>query len=181
MRPKTILNSKHFELAINRLCYQLIENHNDFSNTALVGLQPRGVYVLDRIKSRLQEITKNNDLKTGVLDITFYRDDFRRRDEPISAEKTEIDFLLEGKNVVLIDDVLFTGRTIRAGMDALLAYGRPSKVELLVFIDRRFSRHLPIQPNYIGKTVDSISEERVEVKWKEIDKEDKVILYSSTE
>lgn len=178
MRPKTILNSKHFELTINRLCYQLIENHNNFSNTALIGLQPRGIFLLERIKSKLESITKNKDIKTGMLDITFHRDDFRRGNDIPKASTTHIDFLLEGKNVVLIDDVLFTGRTIRAGMDALLAFGRPSKVELLVFIDRRFKRHLPIQPDYTGKTVDSIAEEKVEVKWKHIDKEDKVILYS---
>lgn len=180
MRPKTILNSKHFELTINRLCYQLIENHNDFSNTVLIGLQPRGAYLLNRVKSTLEKITKNKNIKTGVLDITFHRDDFRRREEPIQASKTEINFVLEDVNVVLLDDVLFTGRTIRAGMDALLAFGRPKSVELLVFIDRRFSRHLPIQPDYTGKTVDSIEEDNVQVQWKELDKEDKVILYSST-
>ena len=178
MRPKTILNSKHFELTINRLCYELIENHNDFSNTSFIGLQSSGVYLLERIKRKLQEITKINTLESGALDITFHRDDFRRGNEILKASATNIEFSLEGKNVILLDDVLFTGRTIRAAMDALLAYGRPEKVELLVFIDRRFKRHLPIQPDYIGKTVDSITEERVEVKWQQIDKEDKVILYS---
>lgn len=180
MKPKLILNKRHVDLTINRLCYQLIENHNDFSQAVLVGLQPRGTLLLNRVHSKLSEITGNAKILKGTLDVTFHRDDFRRRDNPLQASKTDIPFLLEDKNVVLLDDVLFTGRTIRAGMDALLSFGRPASVELLVFIDRRFSRHLPIQPDYIGKTVDSVTDEMVEVKWKETDKEDKVILYKST-
>ncbi len=178
MQPKVVLNSDRFQLTINRLCYQLIENHKDFDNTALIGLQPRGIYLLDRIKSTLKDIAPEVDLKTGTLDITFHRDDFRRREEVLQPSATEIDFLLEDKKVVLLDDVLFTGRTIRAAMDALLSFGRPEIIELMVFIDRRFTRHVPVQPNYVGKIVDSIHEEMVKVQWKELDKEDKVILYT---
>ena len=95
------------------------------------------------------------------------------------ANETKIDFLIEGKKVILIDDVLFTGRTIRAGLDAMLAFGRPSLVELLVFVDRRYKRHLPIQPSYVGKVIDSITSEQVSVEWKESEGEDKVLLHTS--
>lgn len=177
MERQVILNSKHFELTINRLCYQLIETHNDFSNTVLIGLQPRGVNVLERIKSRLETIL-GKEVTCGKLDITFYRDDFRRRDLPIIPSTTNIDFVIEGKRVVLMDDVLFTGRTIRSGLDALLAYGRPQEVELLSLIDRRFKRDLPIQANYVGRTVDTLISERVSVEWKEIEGEDKIVLFT---
>lgn len=177
MEKQVILNSKHFELTINRLCYQLIERHNDFSNTVLIGLQPRGVNVLERIKTQLEAILEK-EVVCGKLDITFYRDDFRRRESPIIPSATNIDFVIENKKVVLMDDVLFTGRTIRSGLDAILAYGRPEKVELLSLIDRRFSRDLPIQADYVGKTVDTLISERVSVEWKEIEGEDKVILFT---
>lgn len=176
METQVILNSKHFELTIKRLCYQLIENHKDFSNTVLIGLQPRGVNLVTRLKFQLEEII-GHEVICGNLDITFYRDDFRRRETPLIPSATNIDFVIEGKDVVLIDDVLYTGRTIRAGLDALLAFGRPNKVELMALIDRRFKRDLPIQADYIGKTVDSLRSERVSVEWKEIEGEDKVVLF----
>ena len=177
MEKQVILNKRHFELTVNRLCYQLIESHNDFSNTVLIGLQPRGVNVVARLKSQLEKIL-GKEVVCGNLDITFYRDDFRRREKPLIPSTTNIDFVIENKNVVLVDDVLFTGRTIRAGLDALLAFGRPNKVELLTLIDRRFNRDLPIQADSIGESVDSLSSERVSVEWKEIEGEDKVVLYT---
>ncbi len=177
MENQVILNSRHFELTINRLCYQLIETHEDFSNTVLIGLQPRGINVVARIKSQLESIL-DREIMCGNLDITFHRDDFRRRESPPIPSATNIDFVIENKHVVLMDDVLFTGRTIRSGLDALLAYGRPTKVELLSLIDRRFRRDLPIQADYVGKTVDTLVSERVAVEWKEIEGEDKVILYT---
>jgi len=177
METQVILNSKHFELTINRLCYQLIEIHNDFSDTVLIGLQPRGINVLTRVKSRLEEIL-GKEVVCGNLDITFYRDDFRRRETPLIPSATNIDFDIENKNVVLMDDVLYTGRTIRAGLDALLAFGRPKKVELLTMIDRRFRRDLPISADYVGKTVDTLISERVSVEWTEIEGEDKVVLFT---
>ncbi len=178
MEPIVLLNNKSFELTIKRLCYQLIENHNDFKDSVIIGLQPRGVFLANRIKLELESILNNVIINSGKLDVTFFRDDFRRRDEVIIPNSTQIDFIIEGKNVILIDDVLYTGRTIRAGLDAMLAFGRPSKVELLVLIDRRFSRDLPVQPNYVGKTVDSIISEKVKVEWKEIEGEDKVVLFN---
>ena len=177
MERQVILNSKHFELTINRLCYQLIEIHNDFSNTVLIGLQPRGINVLERIKCRLEAIL-NKEVTCGFLDITFYRDDFRRREMPLIPSATNIDFVIENKSVVLVDDVLYTGRTIRSGLDAILAFGRPEKVELLILIDRRFRRDLPIQADYVGQTVDTLVSERVSVEWEEIEGKDKVVLFT---
>jgi pyrimidine operon attenuation protein/uracil phosphoribosyltransferase len=145
----------------------------------LIGLQSKGVYLANRVQEVLKEINPDLNLEVGSLDITFFRDDFRRTEKPLVANETNIDFMIEDKKVILIDDVLFTGRTIRAGLDALLAFGRPSLVELLVFIDRRYKRHLPIQPTYVGKIVDSVTSEKVSVEWKEVEGEDKVLMYSS--
>ncbi|WP_316811108.1 bifunctional pyr operon transcriptional regulator/uracil phosphoribosyltransferase PyrR [Pedobacter heparinus] len=180
MQKRTLLDGQKFQITIKRLCHQLIENHNDFSNTALIGIQPRGSYFADRVKNELSEVLKKNTILKGNLDITFFRDDFRRKDGLVSASSNTIDFIIEGKNIILIDDVLWTGRTIRAAMDALLAYGRPAKVELMVLIDRRFSRQLPIEPNYIGHQVDSLNSQMVRVSWKETEGEDKVILISES-
>lgn len=177
MEKQIILNKRHIELTLKRLCYELIESHNDFSNSIIIGLQPRGIHVATRLKAELEAILKK-EIVCGNLDITFYRDDFRRREKPLIPSVTNIDFDIEGKNIILVDDVLYTGRTIRAGLDALLAFGRPAKVELLAFIDRRFNRDLPIQADYIGKKVDTLSRERVSVEWKEIEGEDKVLLFT---
>jgi len=132
------------------------------------------------VQQELSQILKKTNIKKGNLDITFFRDDFRRKDGIVSANSNTIDFIIEGQNVILIDDVLWTGRTIRAAMDALLAYGRPEKVELMVLIDRRFSRQLPIEPDYIGQKVDSLNSQKVKVSWKETEGEDKVILLSES-
>ena len=178
MKPRVVLNSARFQLTLKRLCYQLTENHDDFSNSALIGLQPRGIFMAKRIHQLLTEISGNKKILLGELDVTFHRDDFRRRENPLTPSSTNIDFVIENKNVVLIDDVLYTGRTIRAGMDALLAFGRPKKVELLVLIDRRFSRQLPIDPDYTGKTVDSVASEKVKVCWKETEGKDEIVLFT---
>lgn len=177
MEKQVILNSKHLELTLKRLSHELIESHNNFSDTVLVGLQPRGIYVVSQLKKQLEIILKK-EIVCGNLDITFFRDDFRRREKPLIPSITNIDFSLENKKVILVDDVLYTGRTIRAGLDALLTFGRPSKVELLVLIDRRFRRDLPIQADYVGKMVDSLISERVSVEWEEIEGEDKIVLYT---
>lgn len=179
MEGRTIIDSKQFDITLKRLASQLKENHQNFENTVLIGLQPRGIHVLERLKLILEE-ELSQPLTCGQLDITFYRDDFRRREKPLIPSVTNIDFIIENKNVVLIDDVLFSGRTIRSGLDALLAFGRPNKVELLTFIDRRFKRHLPIQPDYTGKVVDTLTNERVLVEWKHIEGEDKVVLYTQS-
>ena len=176
MSRKTLLNSKDIEIILHRLACQLIENHNDFSDTVLIGLQPRGSFLANRLAAVLKNDYNIKDLNLGLLDITFYRDDFRRRDAPLLATSTEIDFLIENKKVVIIDDVLFSGRSIRAALTAIQSYGRPKNIELLVLIDRRFSRHLPIQPNYRGRQVDAINEERVLVSWQETHQKDAVYI-----
>lgn len=178
MQKRTLLDGKKFQITIKRLCHQLIENHNDFSKTVLIGIQPRGSYFADRVKSELSTILPAASIQKGNLDITFFRDDFRRKDGLVSASSNTIDFIIEDLHVVLIDDVLWTGRTIRAALDALLAYGRPARVELMVLIDRRFSRHVPVEADYIGQQVDSLDSQLVRVSWKETEGEDKVILLS---
>jgi pyrimidine operon attenuation protein/uracil phosphoribosyltransferase len=137
-------------------------------------LQPRGTFLAQRIHKQLQEELTKSNVKLGCLDVTFFRDDFRKHDGPLIPQPTDINFTIEDKKVILIDDVLFTGRTIRSGLDALLAFGRPKKVELMVLIDRRFSRDLPIQPNYVGKTVDTLMAEKVKVEWQETEGADLV-------
>jgi pyrimidine operon attenuation protein/uracil phosphoribosyltransferase len=177
-KGRTILGSARFEITIERLCHQLIEEYHDFDQTCLIGIQPRGINFSDRIVGRLTALLKKPLFRYGKLDITFYRDDFRTREKPLSANSTEMEFLIEEKRVILIDDVLYTGRTVQAALTALQHYGRPATVELLAMIDRRFNRHLPIQCNYAGMVVDALDEAYVKVEWKEIDGEDKIKLFS---
>ena len=165
MTQKRLFGSEELQVILNRLCCRLIESHGDFSQTVLIGLQPRGVALTEVIAGLLQKNYQCPSVKTGALDVTFFRDDFRRRDELIKANRTELHTPIEGKKIVLIDDVLYTGRTLRSALDALQAFGRPSKTELLVLIDRRFSRELPIQPDYVGRHVDSMATERVRLDW----------------
>lgn len=171
---KTILNEQQVSLTIKRLAHQVLENHLDFAETVIIGLQPRGIYVSDKIVEELKHNLPGQAIDYGILDITFYRDDVRR--EIKVPNKTEISFSIENKKVILIDDVLYTGRTTRAALDALLDFGRPTKVELCVLIDRRFSRELPIQPDYTGKVIDALISEKVMVKWKEKDSATEVVI-----
>lgn len=161
-------------LTVKRLAHQMLENNAALENTVLIGLQPRGIYLSDRIVAELKEMLPKKKLHYGKLDITFYRDDVRKSLHIANA--TDIPFSVEGKTVILIDDVLYTGRTIRAALDALLDFGRPSKVALCVLIDRRFSRELPIQPDFAGKAIDTIVTDRVKVNWQEKDEKDEVVL-----
>jgi len=176
MSQKVLLSATEINIILHRLACQLLENHLDFSNTVLIGIQPRGTFVAERLTKILKEDYKVKHIDLGFLDITFYRDDFRRGDKPLEATETKIDFLVEDKNVVLIDDVLYTGRSINAALTAIQSFGRPKDVELLALIDRRFSRHLPIQPNYRGRQVDAINDEKVKVMWKENDGKDVIYL-----
>jgi len=176
MGQKVLLSSKEINIILHRLACQLLESHLDFNNTVLIGIQPRGTFVAERLSKILREEHGVKDVKVGFLDITFYRDDFRRGDKTLEATETKIDFVLEDKKVVLIDDVLYTGRSIRAALTAIQSFGRPSEIELLTLIDRRFSRHLPIQPNYRGRQVDAINNEKVKVLWKENDGKDAIYL-----
>jgi len=178
MLNPVLLDGQKFQITIQRLCRQLIENHNDFSNSVIIGIQPRGIYLAKRIAEELRKILPGKIIQQGDLDITFFRDDFRRRESPLVPNQTRIDFIVEGKKVILMDDVLWTGRTIRAAMDAMMAFGRPEKMELLVLVDRRYSRHIPVSADYTGIAVDSIASQRVVVSWKETDTEDKIVLLS---
>ncbi|MGV7104969.1 bifunctional pyr operon transcriptional regulator/uracil phosphoribosyltransferase PyrR [Flavobacterium sp. U410] len=176
MSQKVLLSAKEISIILHRLVCQLIENHQDFKNTVLIGIQPRGKYLAERLVKILTEEYHIQNISLGFLDITFFRDDFRRNEKPLEANRTEIDFIVEDKKVVFIDDVLYTGRSIRAALTAIQSFGRPAEIELLTLIDRRFSRHLPIQPDYRGRQVDAINNEKVLVKWKENDGEDEVLL-----
>jgi pyrimidine operon attenuation protein/uracil phosphoribosyltransferase len=179
MSQKVLLNAKEVNIILHRLACQLIENHNDFTETVLIGIQPRGKFLANRIAQMLRDDYKVKNVKLGHLDITFYRDDFRRSDKPLEANTTEIDFVVENKKVVFIDDVLYTGRSIRAALTAIQSFGRPNGIELLTLIDRRFSRHLPIQPDYRGRQVDAINKEKVKVNWSEFEGEDSVYLINN--
>lgn len=173
---RRIMNTKHFGLTIQRLCHQLIERYDDFSDACLVGIQARGVWLSERLAVELEKLGVEN-IQKGKLDITFYRDDFKIRDKPLSAHSTEMDFLVEGKQVVLIDDVLYTGRTIQAALTALNHYGRPDNVALLTLVDRRFNRHLPIQPDFVGIAVDALDEAYVQVQHIEKYDRDQILLF----
>lgn len=174
---RLILDKDRFNLVLLRLCYELIENHDGFEHTVVVGLQPRGVLLARRMRKELERLL-NKKLTYGELDITFYRDDFKTK--PLIPNTTQMDFITEGKKVVLVDDVLFTGRSIRAGLDALQQFGRPEKVELLVLVDRRWSREIPVSPDYVGITVDAVFDERVSLVWGDDDGPAEVNLLSKT-
>jgi pyrimidine operon attenuation protein/uracil phosphoribosyltransferase len=160
MQKKLILDSDLLDITISRLCQQLIENHQEFQETVILGMQPRGIFLAEIIQRKLKTLLKK-EVPLGYLDTTFHRDDFRRREVPVKASETRVNFEIEGKKVVLVDDVLFTGRTVRAAMDAMIAFGRPKKVELLVLIDRKYNRDLPIAADYVGKVVNTLSTQKV--------------------
>ncbi len=181
-KARTILQGLQFKLTLDRLCHQLIEEYQSFENTCLIGVQDRGARFAERLHANLQDIVGIPNIEFGKLDVTFYRDDFRRRSTPLIASKTEMDFSIEGKKVVLIDDVLYSGRTIRAALDALQDYGRPKTVQLVALVDRRFNRHLPIQADYIGITVDALNEAYVRVDWEGLNsKKDQILLFPKKE
>lgn len=171
---KSVLNQQQIELTIKRLAHQILETTVQFDNTVLIGIQPRGIFLSDRIVGELQPFIGTGKLNYGKLDITFYRDDVRK--ELHVPNQTDIRFSIEGKKVILVDDVLYTGRTIRAALDALMDFGRPEKVQLMVLIDRRYSRQLPIQADYIGRSIDSIVTQKVKVLWQSRDGRDEVVL-----
>lgn len=175
-RGRIILKQPRFNLTLQRLAHQLIETYGDFENACLIGIQPRGVELSDRLYTLITELNPKNQAEYGKLDTTFYRDDFRLR-KTLKANETEMDFVVEGKKVILIDDVLYTGRTIQAALTALNHFGRPKHVELLVLIDRRFNREIPISADYIGYTVDAVDEAHVVVDWGADIKKNEVILF----
>jgi pyrimidine operon attenuation protein/uracil phosphoribosyltransferase len=176
MEKLDLFPSGKLQVTLERLCHELLEDYGDFGDTVLLAMQPRGIFLGRRIHHIMTQLLPGQSIPYGELDVTFFRDDFRRRDNVLEPNKTQVDFLVEDKNVILIDDVLYTGRTTRAAMDAMLAFGRPRQVELLVLVDRRHQRELPIEASYIGITVDTIDSEHVKVELKEAGGEDKVVL-----
>ena len=178
MPNKILLDSKKIEIILRRLVYELIENHKDFDETVLLGLQPRGIFFIDKILEVFKRDHPNIKIKSGILDYTFFRDDFRRSEKTLSASSTKINFSIENKNVVLIDDVLFTGRSIKAAMSSIDTYGRPNSIELLVLIDRRFKREIPIEANYCGAKIDTFKGDRVKVLWGEKLKDNVIYIES---
>tara|TARA_X000000950_G_C13565567_1_gene517357 strand:+ start:129 stop:665 length:537 start_codon:yes stop_codon:yes gene_type:complete len=178
MPKKILLDSKKIQIILIRLVCELIENHKDFKNTILIGLQPRGVLLYKEI---LKVIKKNHpkiDITSGILDFTFFRDDFRRSKKTLSANSTQIDFSIENKKIILIDDVLYTGRSIKSAMSAIDSYGRPKSIELLVLIDRRFKREIPIEPTYCGAKIDTFKGDKVRVIWNDKPVNNKVFIES---
>ncbi|MBW3544702.1 MAG: bifunctional pyr operon transcriptional regulator/uracil phosphoribosyltransferase PyrR [Bacteroidetes bacterium] len=166
MQTRILMEGERLTITLRRLCEQLIENHDKFADSCILGLQPRGTLLARRIHQRLEEQT-GVKVPYGELDATFFRDDFRRREKPLRANTTQVPFIIEDKRVILIDDVLYTGRSVRAALDAMTAFGRPSQVELLVLINRRYTRDLPIAPDYVGSHVNTISTQKVLVEWQE--------------
>lgn len=172
----TLLEKKYLELVILRLSRQIIEQYYSSENLVIIGVQPRGIYLSRVIHSLLVESKKIKGLQYAELDVTFYRDDFKIKPLAPSPQKISPDFSVENKNIILIDDVLYTGRTIRAALDAIQNYGRPSGVELLVLVNRRFSRQLPIEANYVGINIDSFDNQKVQINWANDWKKSKVYL-----
>jgi pyrimidine operon attenuation protein/uracil phosphoribosyltransferase len=179
MNARIILEKKQLDITLDRLCFELIERLGDFKDIALIGMQPRGIFLSRRIKEKLILILGKQPFDYGELDISFYRDDFRRGHEQIVPSELKIDFNIQDKKIVLIDDVLYTGRSIRSALDALTDFGRPARVELLVLVDRKYSRDLPIQPNYVGIKVDTRTNDKVKVDWKENGKKDAVHIVTN--
>ena len=175
MPKKVLLNSKKIDIILNRLVCELVENHKDFNDTVLIGLQPRGTFLIEKILEIFKKKYPKINISSGILDFTFFRDDFRRSEKTLKASSTQINFSIENKNVVLIDDVLFTGRSIKAAMSSMDSYGRPNSIELLVLIDRRYKREIPIQANYCGAKIDTFKGDKVNVVWNENSK--KNIIY----
>ena len=177
---KVLLNECEINVTVERLCQQLIEKHDIFENTVVIGIQPRGIFLSKRIVAKLNSKLKNSIIKSGCLDISFHRDDLRIRKHPIIPKSIDLDFNIEEKHVILVDDVVYTGRSVRSALDALMTFGRPNTVELLTLISRNYSRHLPIQPDYIGKSVNVLDSEKIIVNWKEENKKDKVLIVKSS-
>ena len=174
---KKILDTNQLQLIIQRLSAQIIESCNSLSEIILVGVQPRGVNLSQKIFKQISSQVKDKNIFHGQLDITFYRDDIR--DNISMPNKTDIHFSIEKKTIILIDDVLFTGRTIRAALDALNDFGRADKIYLCVLIDRSFNRQIPIQADFIGKRIDTYFNEKVVVNWQINGEQEDVNLYEN--
>lgn len=173
-----LITGDDFKRIITRLAHEIIEKNRGIDDLVIIGLRTRGAFIADRISQKIKEI-ENKEIPTGYLDVTLYRDDFRTRLKQPDVQVTNIPFQIDEKNIVLVDDVLFTGRTIRAALDALMDYGRPSRIMLAVLIDRGH-RELPVKADFVGKNVPTSIGEEVRVKIMEVDEEDAVNLVEQT-
>jgi pyrimidine operon attenuation protein/uracil phosphoribosyltransferase len=171
---QTILDAKEIERILKRMAYELLAVHKELSSTALIGIHTRGVYLAYRLRDHIQTF-ENLVVSVGEMDITLYRDDWTQMNSQPVVKTTDIPFAVEGKQIILVDDVLFTGRTIRAAMDAIIDFGRPSRMELAVLIDRGH-RELPIQSNYTGHRVETLHTDMINVLLQECDGQDRVVL-----
>ena len=167
MGKHILFNNSRVNICLERLAYQLLENHNDFSETVLIGLQPRGKFLSQNIVNVLKNKYSLQKLDYGYLDITFFRDDFRTKTDILIPNETNFKLNVNNKKVVFMDDVLYTGRTIRAALTAIESFGRPQSIELLILVNRRYSRELPIQADYKGFNVDVYEDQKVCVNWSE--------------
>ena len=161
---RLILDQAQGDIILMRLCHQLGEEHGDFSASAIVALQPRGIH-LGRVIRSLLKREFGIECVYGEMDSTFYRDDFRRTDKPLLPNAMNMEFDVEKKRLILIDDVLYTGRSIRATLDGINDFGRPSSIQLLSLINRKYKREVPIQPDYVGEHVDTRADDHVKVEW----------------
>ncbi len=174
--PRIISEQPQFELTLERCCYQLIENYDGFENTCIVGIQTGGVQLAQRLVKKLKEIGVKKNIPFGKLDITFYRDDFRTSKKPLAANVNDMPFVVDNQHVILVDDVLYTGRSVQAAMTALNHYGRAASLRLLVLVDRRFNRQVPVRADFVGISVDSLDNAYVRVEWAETEGADKILL-----
>ncbi|HED24731.1 MAG TPA: bifunctional pyr operon transcriptional regulator/uracil phosphoribosyltransferase PyrR [Firmicutes bacterium] len=168
----TVMDEKAIRQALRRIAHEIIEHNKGIENVVLVGVRKRGVPLAERLQVLLKEI-ENINIPIGILDITLYRDDLSQRQDQPMVHTTDVPFDINSRHVVMVDDVLYTGRTTRAAMDALIDLGRPASIQLAVLIDRGH-RELPIRADYVGKNVPTSRSEQVEVKVKEIDGQDQV-------
>ena len=174
MNSKVIMDEKRIEHAIIRMSHEIIEQHKDMQSLALIGVRSRGEFIAGRFAGILKQV-ESITVPLGILDITFYRDDLDRMQQQPEVQKTEINFDVNDKHIVLIDDVLFSGRTVRAAMDALIDLGRPRRIQLAVLVDRGH-RELPIKADYVGKNIPTQRQDQIAVHLKEIDGQDEVVL-----
>ncbi len=172
-----IIDEKGLQRTITRLAHEILERNRGTEKIVIVGIRTRGAFLAQRILKEIERI-EGIKLPLGILDITLYRDDFRQRMKQPVVQQTEIPFDIDEKNIVLVDDVLYTGRTTRAALEALMAFGRPERIQLAVLVDRGH-RELPIKPDYVGKNIPTSIGEEIQVKMKEVDDEDCVLLVES--
>ena len=170
-----LLDDKMIDRSLTRLSHEIIEKNKGVENLVLIGIKSRGVPLANRLSGKIEQI-EGKRIPVGALDITLYRDDLSLRSYEPDVKGLELDFPIDGKVVILVDDVIYTGRTVRAAMDAIIDYGRPSAIQLAVLVDRGH-RELPIRPDYVGKNVPTSSKEVVKVKLDEMDEISEVSIY----